>query len=158
MKEYVNVIVDNEDFISNGLEDISIKVERSEIKNYYTIDVTPIILDENGKDYILTFCSIDYGGGGPYDCVYDYHNIFKVNEWQLEVLKTLVGSLGKGVHSPMFSCNPNKGKEPKSEAFKKVEYTLKMLGNVEDLLDKMNLTKNDLFSDSFCFLNEVPNE
>lgn len=158
MRRYVDVIVEHEPYVSN-IEDIKVEIKRSKHETFFTIDKEPIILDDNGKDYVLTFCCIDYGGGGcAGDCVNDFNYIFRLNEWQFETLKTLIGFIGMGVNEPIYSCNPMQGKEPKSEVFKKVENTLKMLGNSKDLLEKMNLTNDNLFSKTFGFLNEIPIE
>ena len=156
---YINVFLKERLYIGEGEDgcfDIEIEAFYSEEKTYDNLDVKPIILDEKGKDYVLTFCYVERGSGiFVADAVYDYHFIFKINEKQAKILKTLDGYLGKGVNIHYLDINFKKGTQLKSKAFEKVENTLKMIENSEKLLRLMNFDNDSLFDDSYCYLNEV---
>ena len=155
MRKYVDVIIDYEDYITS-IEDIKVKVKRSKHETFYTITKSPFILDENGEEYVLTFGSVDIGGGGPCDCLDDFSYIFRINEEQFKALNTLTGFLGMGVCVPSYSCNPMQGKEPKSEVWKKIEQAFYSIGKLEEFLEYTELTNEDLHSETYCFLTKVP--
>lgn len=156
MRRYIEVVVNHKPFVES-LDDVVVELKSTKNKTEYSLDYDKtIVLDENGKEYVLTFCCVDYGGGGPDDCVDEYAFIFKVNEWQLEILKLLTGDLGRGVEYPnYFNYYPKEKHTKKNEVFKKLEYTLVQLGNLEDILDKMDIKEDTLYSTTYGFLNEI---
>ena len=146
MKRFVEVYTKYPYFIENGNKDIKIKIKKTKNKTDYSLDLNDaIILDNNGKNYILTFCVIDYGGGGPFDYVEESSFIFKVNDWQAEVLKGLVGHLGSGT---------SYGQKSKNKTFEKLKNSLCQFGNTDELLKKMDIDDKTFYSDVFVFLNE----
>ena len=117
-----------------------------------------IILNQNqfnacvGHSFAIAKSILEYNRTNKYS---DIWIIFKINEKQAKILKTLDGYLGKGVNIHYLDINFKKGTQPKSKAFEKVENTLKMIGNSEKLLRLMNFDNDSLFDDSYCYLNEV---
>ena len=151
MKRYVEVKLRYPEFIKNGENEIEVKIKRTKNKTYYSLDFNDaIILDEKGKDYVLTLCILDYGGGGPTDYVEAQSFIFKANDEQVEIVKSFIGYLGKGIP---FNAIPNFSKK-KTEAFERISSLLELLGNSNELLDKMKITNETFYSDAFLFLNE----
>ena len=138
-RRFIDVRVKHEPFVDK-IEDIYLKVKTTKNQTIYSVDYDKtIILDENGKEYVLTFCYVDYGAGGPTDCIETFSFIFKVNEQQLEVLKNLTGHIGDG--------NIN---------FENIKTTLSEFGNPTDILKIMDISEEDLDSDIYGFLNEIP--
>ena len=98
MKKY-EVFVSTEPYIDSleDFRDITIYELKGEkhIRAALVEEENIIVLDPNGKDYLLTICWVEYGGAGPEDCFEDLHWIIKANEQQVEKLKALTGQLGR---------------------------------------------------------------
>lgn len=145
MKGHIEVVVNWKDYIEDGMKDIVVKPKRTKRRTDYSID-KKIILDNSGKEVILTFCNVDYGGCGPEDYVEDLSSIFKVNKTQLNVLKELVGG---------YKMNAWLDKKSREKMYKQIKEKLLPLGNPDELLKSMGITDETFYSDVFVFLNEL---
>lgn len=119
-----------------------------------------IVLDENGEDYVLTFCCLDIGGG-PNDCISDYSYLLKVSDWQLEIIKTLVveDNLEKIPYGAKYDSKGSIGKG--KQVCEKLKYTFMPISKT--LVDDMGI-KKEFFEDEeygwdynkvFVFLNKL---
>lgn len=154
--KYISVILKTYAFESDSIQ---VKVKRTKRPIYGTINSEPIILDENGKDYVFTFvCQkfdldeeefLDLGA----ETLTNYSCVLKMNECQLDLLKSLTGYLGW-----IETKNISKKEMLKNEVIKKIIDVLNEIGNAEDILKAMGLGDETLKQELYGFINEVPME
>lgn len=109
-----------------------------------------IILDKEGKDYILTFCCLKENRKVE-DYFVSWSFIFKLNDEQVKQLKNLNGLIG--IDKGFLEKKTNK-----SNALIKLENVLSSIGTSNEILKEMGIYSDIFHSNTYGFLNKIKKE
>ena len=108
----------------------------------------PIILDENGEDYIVVFYVLknNYEIGKFF---HSWSNVVRINKEQAKIFNNLNGFLAKDL---VFFENH---KIEKSNALKKIEEILEPLNNYFDIFQKYHFFGANFSNNSYAFCEKI---
>ena len=151
MGRFIDVQIKHEPYV-NSINDVSLKIKITRKATSQSVDCNRmIILDDNGKEYVLTFCYIDYGAGRPYeegpsDCVDVYSLTFRVDVLQFQTLTKIVEDINdsaisyKSLKDTLQNLKINESE---------VEYLINFIQSIDS-------DDNDNISGVYAFLNKMP--